>query len=169
MAKSSIKLTPTPFSDVVALLKSEALRVIEEPIAADLRMKIVYDFTSSSVSITQAWVSVCGMSCQDIEKFLAEQYDALLRFGIAHQRYQLGVPDEQEYPAGEEPGPDELDETVEIHGLANGFGVKIATQYNFLANRSPAELRDFLENRRIPRAAKYAREMRRVFDQTQAS
>jgi hypothetical protein len=164
MANATIKVLPTEYADVMALLKSAALHAVEEPIAAALGMKIVYDDSSSSVSIEQAWLSVSGMTCPEIQRFLLEHRDALIRFGIRLQQDQQGKPDEQEYPAGEEPDEADKDQIVEVRGLANGFGARMATYYNFLANRTPAELLAFLKNRRI--ASRFARDLRRIFTAT---
>jgi hypothetical protein len=166
-AKSTIKILPTPFADVELLLKSDALRAVEEPIAAGVDMKVVYDYTSASVSIAQAWISVGGMTCQELEQFVAEHRDALIRFGIRFQTEQRNAESRQEYPEGEEPGPGDEDEIVEVHGLANGFGATLAAQFNFLANRTPQEHRDYLNNRGIRPAAKFAKDLRRIFDESQ--
>lgn len=167
MAKSIIKILPTEYADVVALLKSAALRAVEEPIAAGVRMKVIYDDSPASLNIEQGWLSVSGMTCQEIERFLLKHRDAVVRFGIRLQQERQGKSSEQEYPPGEEPDEEDKDQIVEVRGLANGFGARMATYYNFLAHRAPAELAEFLKNRRIPAASKFARDLRRIFAETQ--
>jgi hypothetical protein len=73
--------------------------------------------------------------------------------------------DEEEYPAGEEPGEEDKSVTVAQRGLGTGFGITYAIYYNFLANRTPSEFREFLRNRRIPHHARFAKESRRVFEE----
>jgi hypothetical protein len=50
--------------------------------------------------------------------------------------------------------------------LGTGFGIKLAIDCNFLANRAPGEFRDYLKNRRIPHPANFANELRRVFEES---
>ena len=74
--------------------------------------------------------------------------------------------DDEEYPEGEE--QDAL-RPAEFLGHGVGFGIVCAIHYNFLANRTPGDLRAYLKNRRVPHQARTAREMRRVFDAMAAS
>jgi hypothetical protein len=155
-----ITLVPTPYQDVVALLKSEALSAVEGPIAARCRMTIIYDGGSASTSYVQAEISVSGMTTRQIEDYLAANKESLIEFGVCFLQDPEATRDEQEYPEGEEQDPDEVIATL---GYGNGFGIKVAIYHNFLANRTPAEFRAFLKNRRIPKHAKFAKELERVF------
>jgi hypothetical protein len=104
------------------------------------------------------------MTASDIEVLLRDRRDRLVAFGARLLRDQSATCDEGEYPEGEEQdtsGPSEL------VGLGTGFGVKYAIYYNFLANRTPAELRAFLKNRRTPHHARFSRDLRRLFDEAQ--
>jgi hypothetical protein len=161
MADPAIKVIPTPYQEVLALLHSAALRAIEQAIAAAVGSRIVEDYSSSSTSYTQADMSVSGMTVAQTEAVLVSHRDQLIRFGVAFLRDEAATADAEEFPEGEEQDPCEM---VEVHGLGVGFGIKYAIFYNFLAHRTPAEFRAYLKNRRIPHHAKFARELRRVFD-----
>jgi hypothetical protein len=162
MADRAINVTPTPYQEVLALLRSEPLRAVEQAIAAAVGSKIVEDYSTTCTSYTQADMSVSGMTVAQTETFLIAHRDRIISFGIAFLRDQAATDDSEEYPEGEEQDPSE---TVEEHGLGVGFGIKYAIFYNFLANRTPTEFRAYLKNRRIPHHARFAQELRRVFDQ----
>jgi hypothetical protein len=161
MADPPIKVIPTPYQEVLALLRSDALRAVEQPIAAAIGSRIVEDYSTTCTSYTQADMSVSGMTVAQTAALLTSQRDQLIRFGITFLRDESATDNAEEYPDGEEQDPSE---TVEVHGHGVGFGIKVAIFYNFLAHRTPAEFRAYLKNRRIPHQAKFARELRRVFD-----
>lgn len=160
MADPEIKVIPTPYPEVLALLRSDALRAVEQPIAAAVGSRIVEDF-SSCTSYTQADISVSGMTVAEAEALLISHRDQIIKFGVRFLRDQAATDDTEEYPEGEEQAPSE---TVEVQGLCVGFGIGYAIFYNFLAHRTPAEFQAYLKNRRIPHRARFARELRRVFD-----
>lgn len=150
----------TSHQEVLSLLKSDALSAVERPIAAKCRLDIIYDYGSPSTSSTQAEISVSGMATDQIEEYLTINRDLLIDFGVRFLSDKDATSDEQEYPDGEEQDPDGGSETL---GYGTGFGIKVAIYHNFLANRTPAEFRAFLKNRRIPQHAKFAEDLARVF------
>jgi hypothetical protein len=164
MADPAIKVMPTPYQEVLALLRSEALRSVEQAIASEVGSSIVEDYSTTCTSYTQADLSVSGMTVAGTETLLVAHRDQLIKFGVAFLRDEAATDDSEEYPEGEEQDPSG---TVEVHGLGVGFGIKYAIFYNFLAQRTPAEFRAYLKNRRIPHHARFARELRRVFDSVQ--
>jgi hypothetical protein len=164
MADPAIKVIPTPYQDVLALLRSDALRAVEQAIASEVGSRIVETYSTSSTNYTQADLSVSGMTVTETETLLVAHRDQIIKFGVAFLRDEAATDDSEEYPEGEEQDPSE---TVEVQGLGVGFGIKYAIFYNFLANRTPAEFRAYLKNRCIPHQAKFARELRRVFDAVQ--
>ena len=161
-----ITVIPTTYQDVAALLKSDALSVVEESIASKCGLKIICDYGTASTSYTQAEISVCGMNTDQIRDYLITNRESVINFGVLFMNDDEATSDEQEYPEGEEQDPDGESETL---GYGNGFGIKVAIYHNFLANRTPAEFREFLKNRRIPRHTKFAKELARVFADSQAA
>ena len=161
MADPAIKVIPTPYQEVLALLRSDALRAVEQAIAAAVGSRIVEDYSSTSTSYTQADMSVSGMTVAQTEALLVSQRDQIIKFGVAFLRNEAATDDTEEFPQGEEQDPSQ---TVEVHGLGVGFGIKYSIFYNFLAHRTPAEFRAYLKNRRVPHHARFARELRQVFD-----
>ena len=76
-----ITVTPTSYQDVVALLNSDALSPVEEAIAARCCLRIIRDLSPAATAYTQAEISVCGMTTDQIEQHLAANLDALVDFG----------------------------------------------------------------------------------------
>lgn len=158
-----IVLVDASFQDVVALLKSEALSVVDQAIAAALQMPIRYDFDSACVGYAQGDISVSGMTPHQIEEYLKTNSDAIIDFGTRFMHDIEATSEEQEYPEGE--SQDSI-ETVEVLGYANGFGITLAIYHNFVARRSGAELDAYLKNRQIPKRARFAKAIYRIFDGT---
>jgi hypothetical protein len=163
MADPPIKVIPTPYDEVLALLHSDALRGVEQAIASQVGSRIIEDYSNICTDYTRGDMSVSGLTVAEIVSLLVFRGDEIIAFGIRFLRDQEASRDEEEYPEGEEQDPSE---TVEVHGLGTGFGIKCAIYYNFLANRTLAEFRAYLKNRRIPHPAKFARELRRVFEES---
>lgn len=161
MADPAIKVIPTPYQEVLSLLHSDSLRAVEQSIADAVGYRIVEDYSSTCTSYTQGDMSVSGLTVAQTEALLASRRDQIIKFGVAFLRDQAATDDAEEFPEGEEQDPSAA---VEVQGLGVGFGIKYAIFYNFLANRTPAEFRAYLKNRRIPDQARFARELRRVFD-----
>lgn len=159
-----IKIIPTVYHEVVALLKSEALAAVELPIAARRRLKIIYDDGTASTTSIRADISVSGLTSAEIEQYLILHKEAVIRFGIRFFGDQSATSEEQEYAEGEEQDPAE---GAQVLGLGNGIGIRMAIYHNFLTNRTPADLLAYLKNRRIPHAAKFAKDLARIYAESQ--
>jgi len=166
MAKTQIKIIPVEYSEVVDLLHSDCLQQVEKAIASQTGMRIVEDYSPACTSYTQAEISVSGLTTAQLRELLASHRDEIIAFGIAFLRDEAATQDDEEFPEGEE---QDASEAIEVLGLGVGFGIRYAIWFNFLANRSTAEFNTFLENRRVPHRAKFARELRRVFQKIRAS
>jgi len=163
MARNEIKVVPTPYQEVVTLLKSDALRAVEDEIAARMNVNLLRDFSTASTSYTQSEMSVSGMSPDQIQSLLLRRREEIIAFGVRFLKDEEATKDEEEYPEGEE--QDQPPREKVVLGLGTGFGIKYAIYYNFLANRPLAEFHSFLRNRRIPQHARFAKELKRVFDE----
>lgn len=161
-----IQIIPTVYQEVLALLKSDVLAAVEQPIAAGRRLKMIYDDGTASMTYLRAQISVSGLTTADIAKYLSQNTDALIRFGLRFLGDHEATSDDQEYPEGEEQDPPG---ESEILGLSNGMGIKMAIYHNFLANRTLSELLAYLKNRRVPKAANFARDLIRVYGESRLS
>lgn len=155
-----ITLIPTSYQEIVALLMSDELAVVESPIADQCRLRIIRELTSARTSYLQADVSVSGMTIAEIRQYLVLYRNHLVEFGVRLLGDSDTAQEEQEFAEGEEQDEDGESETV---GLGVGFGVNYAIYHNFLANRPAAEFRAFLKNRRIPHHTTFAKKLERVF------
>jgi hypothetical protein len=158
MAEPAIKVIPTPYQDVMALLRSDTLRAVEQPIASEVGLRILDETSASNI---QSDLSVSGMTVAETEALLRSHRDQIIAFGIAFLRDEAATDDTEEYPQGEEQDPSE---SVNVLGLGMGFGIRHAIFFNFLANRKSPEFQAYLKNRRIPNRARFAQQLRRVFD-----
>jgi hypothetical protein len=162
MPDPPIKIIPTPYEDVLKLLHSDALRTVEQAIASAVRVSIVEDYSNICTNLTRGDMSVSGLTVAEIESLLVSRRSEIIAFGVRFLRDQEATHDDEEHPEGEEREPPE---STAVEGLGTGFGIKYAIYYNFLANRTPTQLRAYLKNRRIPHQARFAKELRRLFDQ----
>jgi hypothetical protein len=154
-----IQVIPVEYGDVVAILDSVSLRSIEEPIAIAHRLPILRDKSAASISYIQGELSVCGMTTEELDRYMRDNGDMIVRLALL-MRQDIPNTDEEEYPEGEEQDPSS--EGV-VLGLSNGFGLTHAIYHNFLSRRTGKELRAFLKNRRIPYHAKFAKQLESVF------
>jgi hypothetical protein len=165
MAERPIRVIPIEYQEVMDLLHSDCLRDVEQDIARQTGKRIIEDFSPACTSYTQADMSVSGMTATETRELLKANRDQIIAFGVAFLRDEEATRNEEEFPEGEEQDPSE---TIAALGLGTGFGIKYAIFYNFLANGTSADFSAYLKNRRIPHQAKFARELRRVFDASKA-
>lgn len=165
-----LEVIPTSHGDVVALLQSAPLADVEQTIASRCGAEIDYDNGTAAVSGTQGEISVCGLTTNELEQYLVANRERLIKFGVRFLSDEEATSEQEEYPEGEEPDPDDDDEDDEGEtiGYGNGFGITIAIYHNFLANRTAAELRADLKNRRIPRHTVFAKDLTRVFAESES-
>lgn len=143
-----IKLTPAAYDEVVALLKSDALRAVEEPIAAAVGLEIIRDYSVGSVAWIQAEISVSGLSPKELEQYLVAHRQAIVDFAIRYSSSSATPTTGDCKPVG----------------LSAGFGLLHGIRHNFLANRTNKEFIAFLKNRRIPAPTKEAKQARAAFE-----
>jgi hypothetical protein len=154
-----ITVTPVEFHDVIEILNSDALKAVEEPIAAACGLKILRDWMPIQISIAQAELSVCGMSVEECKNYLAENQASIVEFALRLLNDNTEI-SEEEFPEGEEQDPSEEGRLL---GISNGLGVTWTIYHQFVSRRSPKELRAFLKNRQIPFHAKYAKQLASIY------
>jgi hypothetical protein len=96
------------------------------------------------------------LKLSDLQAVLTSDAAAFLEYSVI--KMSMPDDDEEEYPAGEEPGDDERAVTLEDQGYVKGFLVINLMEY-ILAQRGTPILQAYLRALRIPRAPKYAREV----------
>jgi hypothetical protein len=161
MADRPNRVRPS-YQEVRDLLASEHVRSLERAFAAEVGMNIFEDSSVVSTSHLLVAIGASGMTPFDIKVLLQDRRDQIVAFGVRLLRDPAVNSDEDEFPEGEEQDPPGK---VESEGLGTGFGVTYAIYYNFLANRTPAELRAFLKGRGVSHS--FSQDLRRLFDETQ--
>lgn len=154
-----ITVTPVEFHDVIEILNSDALKAVEEPIAAACGFMILRDSMPILISEAQGELSVCGMSVEEFKKYLAENQSSIVEFALCLLNDKTEIP-VQEFPESEEQDPSEEGQVL---GICNGFGITRTIWHQFVSRRSPKELRAFLKNRRIPHHTKYAKQLESIY------
>jgi hypothetical protein len=166
MPDPPIKVVPFTFAEVLDVLHSASLRKVEQGIAQQTGQRIIEDYSPVCINLTLASMSVSGMNAAQIQALLDNESERLIAFGVKFLREEGMTRDEEEHALGEEEEPSTL---VEVRGLGTGFGITYAIYYNFAANRTPAEFRAYLKNRRIGGAAKFASQLRRILQEIDAN
>lgn len=151
-------------NDVLALLLSGALADVESAIADRTQNTICRDYLKTTARLTQAEISLSGLSVDEISSILRDQHDSVIEFGIRFLQDEAATEDTQEYPEGEEPDPEDVDRVVANQGLGVGFGVTYAIYWHFLTNQAAKDFTEFLQKRRIPGARKFTTDLRRIHD-----
>lgn len=158
-----ILVIPTSYEELNKLLASESLAAVEQAIASKCGLKTFHETSLAVLSHTKSEISVSGMNTVQIEEYLKTHQGPLIEFGIRFLSDEKATSEDEEYPEGEEQEPPI---TIESLGYANGFAITIAIYHNFLSNRTPAEFRAYLKNRRIPKHAKFLQELTRIFTES---
>lgn len=117
---------PTEYHEVVQLLKSTELAAVEKGISEGTATSIYHGNFSVNSNYTLAEVSVSGLTVDNITTILRDDCMSLIEFGIRFLGDEEATEGVQEYPEGEEPGPDEADAIIEKLGLSSGIGITYA-------------------------------------------
>jgi len=154
-----IILVPAEYQEVLALLQSPALAAVEQAVADGCGLRILDKVESVIVNYIQGNISVCGLTPRQLEEYLTTHRDALIAFSIRFVNDREMERNEEEFAEGEEQDPAEHVETL---GYPVGFGVGYAIYHHFLTQRSAPDFRAYLKNRRMPKAAKFVKDLARV-------
>jgi hypothetical protein len=119
---------------------------------------------ASTLRFSMAAVELSGLSIAALAECLRDRPRWFNDFVAAKLAKYLGE-DDEEYPAGEEPGPDERPKTLAILPMPRDFLVVHLVEFTILC-RTPKELAGYVKRRRIPHAARYAKELMSLFRQT---
>ena len=85
-----------------------------------------------------------------------------LKYICARDRFNRGVKDTEDYPAGEEPCEDDKSVTLEVFGYPETSIVEFIIELDMVKNH-PKQLADYYKRLRIPGAAKFASSIKRLY------
>jgi len=151
-------------NEVQLLLESSKLEHIENEIASQVNSYVNRDYLSFMVNGAVKQLKHACLNTKDIMAILSEQAELLIQFGVAFLHDEEATSDEEEYPQGEELDEDDKSETVSEHGIGIGFGITYAIYLNYLQKNTKQEFVKYLKAERIPYAAKFASELKRVYE-----
>jgi len=150
--------------EVKQLLASPELAAVEEAIAARAGQRVHRDSVDVTYTYTQIELGFTPLTADEVSRRLREERDGLVEFGVAFLADPEATESTDEFPPGEEPGPGDEGETIAELGLGCGFGITYLIYLYFLRERPRPEFTTYLKKRRIPFAAKFARDPRRVYE-----
>jgi hypothetical protein len=119
--------------------------------------------SNPTVTLQSAMNDVCytGLSTAEFRALLSRDMALILQLSASGEQ---GEDVGGEYPPGEEPGPGEESEDIEELGLSQTAGIHLATLLHFLRDRPHADLMSYMEMSRMPHRAKYAKQLRRAYE-----
>jgi len=151
------------FDDVLALLRGPIVQEFEKEYVSRRGYRL-HESWGDSQQLTKE-LAFANITRAVIEQTLVSRAELVARYWDAVQAAPGA--DEQEYPEGEEPDPDDEPDTVISDGppmLMRGFSIVAACSIWLLSERTEPELVSWLKFRRIPYHKKYATEMREMFN-----
>ncbi|MGF6147027.1 Uncharacterised protein [Kingella potus] len=129
-------------------------------------MKMYPEYETTLAHRDSQCLARARLSEDDVMRLLATDAAPLLDFATRYYATFRDAPDEQEYPAGETPDPDDDDdsETIDLGQCPNTLLHHLILYY--LLKHRPDDLLPYFQAIRMPYAEKFAREVAAVFHQT---
>lgn len=122
-------------------------------------------YNSATLGGDQRRLMLTGKGLDDARELLAERYELVVRFTLACWRELPGsdVP-EQEWPAGEEPDEDDVDDVVEVLGYSPNMVFYAVCDLLVLTRQEPGALDAYLKSLRLPGVRAWRTTLRRAYD-----
>lgn len=109
-------------------------------------------------------IRISDVEIEEIELLIDEEKEKIISFVSAKLSKYINAKMEQECPKGED--LDEDDEVIERVPFYGSFLVIYLLEYYLLKNK-PSDVESYLKKIRIPQAKKYAKEIKKIFDDVQ--
>ena len=130
-------------------------------IQTDLNLQITPDLPVVMLDIDGRRIAAAGYDLRALQQSLSDM-PRLAHYVRAKLRKYLGAPTEQEYPEGEEPDEDDEDEVVSTQPRFPPNHL-VGHLLEFTLMSQGGDLLGFLTATRMPKASKYAKEIRALF------
>lgn len=124
----------------------------------ELGLSVLSSYDDIFASLDAAAISRSELEVSDIEAVFVEGAEELKAFSIKKYRALNSLPEEQDYPVGEEPEDSDKDENIISKGYARGFLLGNAIEF-LLAKRGKEFLERYLKLSRIPKASTYTKQI----------
>ncbi|MDH0745192.1 hypothetical protein N5D61_02375 [Pseudomonas sp. GD03842] len=132
-------------------------RLIDE-LKAELNIKVLDSYEDVFSDMDGASITRSGLTPEELESLFVMNAKSLKAFSTVKYKKLNCVPDEQDYPPGEEPDESDKDSKVVSQGYARGFLLGNGIEF-LLAKKGSQYLEAYLKSSRIPKASVYAKEI----------
>lgn len=150
------------------IIESELYQHLLAQLQQRTGMKIYPEYETTLARRDTLCLAHAHLSEDDVMRLLANDAALLLNFAACYYEAFCDAPDEQEYPEGEEPDPDDDDGNIVNLGQGKNTLLHNLIVYALLKYR-PDDLLPYLNAMRMPYAAKFAREMKAVLAASEAA
>ena len=145
------------------IISSQGYRDSVEELKKALGVTVMANYEDVFARLDAAAITRSGLSGNEIESLISQCSSELKAYSVKKHRALNGLPDEQEYPVGEEPSEEDKDSNIVSKGYAPGFLLANAIEF-LLARKGVEFLQAYLKESRIPKANAYSKQVIKLYD-----
>lgn len=150
-------------SKIFNFFDSNEYRDVTGNIAQKLKIKIIERRNSNKEKSIIENVEKSKLNLEDINKIFIQNRNEIEEFSISKIKFFEKIDDKQEFPKGEELGEENKEEVLEILGYSEEFLINNIIEYIIIKSYLDY-LEEYLKLRRIPQAKKYAKQLKKIYD-----
>ena len=140
------------------IISSQNYKDSVEELKKILGISVRASYEDVFANLDAAAITRSGLNGNEIESLISQRSTELKAYSVKKHRALNGLPDEQEYPVGEEPSEEDKDSNVVSKGYAPGFLLANAIEF-LLASKGVEFLQKYLKDSRIPKANAYSKQV----------
>jgi hypothetical protein len=140
------------------IISSQGYRDSVDELKKALGITVMANYEDVFARLDAAAITRSGLDGSEIESLISQCSSELKAYSVKKHRALNGLPDEQEYPVGEEPSDEDKDSNVVSKGYAPGFLLANAIEF-LLARKGVELLQKYLKESRIPKANVYSKQV----------
>jgi hypothetical protein len=140
------------------IISSQGYRDAVDELKKALSITVMTTYEDVFARLDAAAIARSGLHGNEIESLISQCSSELKAYSIKKHRALNGLPDEQEYPVGEEPSEEDKDSNIVSKGYAPGFLLANAIEF-LLANKGLELLQKYLKESRIPKVNAYSKQV----------
>lgn len=140
------------------IVSSAYYNKLVDELRAELKIKVLDVYEDVFATMDGASISRSDLTSDQLERLFAEDGKSLKAFSVSKHRALNNLPDEQDYPPGEEPDESDKDSNIVSKGYARGFLLGNGIEF-LLAKKGRNLLEAYLKSSRVPKATAYAKQV----------
>ncbi|MGF6093136.1 hypothetical protein [Pseudomonas sp. 18173] len=140
------------------IISSQGYRDSVEELKKALGITVMANYEDVFARLDAAAITRSGLDGNEIESLISQCSSELKVYSVKKHRALNGLPDEQEYPVGEEPSDEDKDSNIVSKSYAPGFLLANAIEF-LLARKGVELLRKYLKKSRIPKVNAYSNQV----------